>query len=404
MSYDADRIAEARLTEALTSGAAIPGAPGACAGCAHGSIHHRKGCAICDCPRYRRGPRAVSLARLAAEQLDGIAPTCLPLTLDDVGIALRRIIPPWSLLRLAQALDDPAAVKTWIRTQVSRGGYHGGRDPEQPDPDAHERLTVERDGIHCHIETREQVRAGVLRWPQIVGYVRQGATEERTARLRAAVTADSEHYAGMVRCPGPYGDADTWWREYGTAYYAEATRLHHAERIAAEVIWGQAGLRVDRPAPPKDSGASRRLLRSEQREAAWRAERDRRAAAQASHEQIRQLCGDVPEHARPPIAGGQLWERVVAAAARQCQCEGECGRSHAATARPGSGPRPRCPEGDRYGRPLHAVPRRDSGTAQASALPAEELLAYCPTCHSGVRRKAAQWDREQARRSADTLF
>ncbi|WP_151481443.1 hypothetical protein [Streptomyces albicerus] len=90
-----------------------------------------------------------------------------------------------------------------------------------------------------------------------------------------------------------------------------------------------------------------------------------------------------------PLAAVDTWRPVMEAAGFRCQCEGECGNAHAK----GGG---RCPhEHDHYtskhGRRIRlmAAPADPltPGTA-AVRLPASELRAWCPDCHTAAARRA----------------
>lgn len=65
-----------------------------------------------------------------------------------------------------------------------------------------------------------------------------------------------------------------------------------------------------------------------------------------------------------------------------CQCTGECGAPHRATAG-------RCHRADSPAEPLHAVPREDAGVVDAMTLKARDLAAMCGGCHSGVDNRRA---------------
>ncbi|MFI7347227.1 hypothetical protein ACIBSR_13235 [Streptomyces sp. NPDC049936] len=90
-----------------------------------------------------------------------------------------------------------------------------------------------------------------------------------------------------------------------------------------------------------------------------------------------------------PIVGAAVFTAVMGAAGYRCQCEGECGNPHAK----GEG---RCPhEHDHYtskhGRlvRLMAAPVDPLATDVAAArLPASELRAWCPDCHTAAARLA----------------
>ncbi|MFF8095752.1 hypothetical protein [Streptomyces sp. NPDC016675] len=90
-----------------------------------------------------------------------------------------------------------------------------------------------------------------------------------------------------------------------------------------------------------------------------------------------------------PIVGAAVFTAVMEAAGYHCQCHGECGNPHAK----GEG---RCPhEHDHYtskhGRlvRLMAAPVDPLATDVAAArLPASELRAWCPDCHTAAARLA----------------
>ncbi|WP_043266112.1 hypothetical protein [Streptomyces sp. CT34] len=92
-----------------------------------------------------------------------------------------------------------------------------------------------------------------------------------------------------------------------------------------------------------------------------------------------------------PLTAVDTWRPVMEAAGYRCQCEGECGNAHTK----GDG---RCPhEHDAYagkgqrGRwvRLMAAPADPLTTDLAAVrLPASELRAWCPDCHTAAARLA----------------
>lgn len=90
-----------------------------------------------------------------------------------------------------------------------------------------------------------------------------------------------------------------------------------------------------------------------------------------------------------PLVGAAVFSAVMGSAGYRCQCEGECGNTHAK----GDG---RClHEHDHYtskhGRRvrLMAAPVDPLATDVAAArLPASELRAWCPDCHTAAARLA----------------
>lgn len=88
-----------------------------------------------------------------------------------------------------------------------------------------------------------------------------------------------------------------------------------------------------------------------------------------------------------PITMTAQWATVMQRARYRCQCEGTCGRTH---------PTGRCPaEHDRRpakNRPpvrLVAAPADPSADPlTATRLPANQLRAWCPTCHDSTARAA----------------
>ncbi|WP_425830652.1 hypothetical protein [Streptomyces fractus] len=90
-----------------------------------------------------------------------------------------------------------------------------------------------------------------------------------------------------------------------------------------------------------------------------------------------------------PIVGATVFNTVVGAAGYRCQCTGQCGNPHAK----GEG---RCPhEHDGYTSKhghrvrLMAAPADPlASPVTAASMPAGELVAWCPGCHTAAGRLA----------------
>ncbi|GGV39571.1 hypothetical protein GCM10010495_66170 [Kitasatospora herbaricolor] len=105
----------------------------------------------------------------------------------------------------------------------------------------------------------------------------------------------------------------------------------------------------------------------------------------------------------PPLAGADLWQAVMAAAAGRCQCRGTCGKSHA---KDGG----RCPrEHSHLAHHLIAAPAEPADLLlaphQAAALPKTALAAWCPPCHDATLSAARKTRRTAAPAAEpDSLF
>ncbi|MFE1928696.1 hypothetical protein ACFW91_39870 [Streptomyces asoensis] len=89
---------------------------------------------------------------------------------------------------------------------------------------------------------------------------------------------------------------------------------------------------------------------------------------------------------RPPLGASALWRAVMEPAGYRCQCSGACGSQHAKTER-------RCHRTAASHRLLVAPADLLLSPAAAAAVPAEQLLVWCPDCH----RKALGRQRASAR-------
>ncbi|MET8882553.1 hypothetical protein [Streptomyces rubiginosohelvolus] len=81
-----------------------------------------------------------------------------------------------------------------------------------------------------------------------------------------------------------------------------------------------------------------------------------------------------------PLAATSLFRAVMVAAGWRCQCTGQCGHSHNRAEN-------RCSR-THGGRVLLMAAPADTSTSEraAAVLPADALRAWCPGCHTAVRR------------------
>jgi hypothetical protein len=89
-----------------------------------------------------------------------------------------------------------------------------------------------------------------------------------------------------------------------------------------------------------------------------------------------------------PIAAAALFRKVMTAAAWRCQCTGACGQPHAQS--DGRCPREHGNYAGKHSGPIRliAAPADPATTARrAAVLPAADLRAWCPTCHTTATRK-----------------
>jgi len=99
-----------------------------------------------------------------------------------------------------------------------------------------------------------------------------------------------------------------------------------------------------------------------------------------------------PVTAAGPMLGAGVWHEVIRAAGSQCECAGQCGRSHQ---RHGG----RCPHAGLPGYPLHAVPREPAGPVAAMRLGPDGLMALCGPCGEGLARARLRDGRQAAGRA-----
>ncbi len=90
---------------------------------------------------------------------------------------------------------------------------------------------------------------------------------------------------------------------------------------------------------------------------------------------------------RPPLGASALWQTVMEAAGHQCQCSGGlCGSRHSKSGL-------RCHRTGPHHRLIAAPRDLTLSPTAAAAVPAEQLLAWCPDCHRaalGKQRAAAR--------------
>ncbi|MFG2334895.1 hypothetical protein ACGFMM_35560 [Streptomyces sp. NPDC048604] len=90
-----------------------------------------------------------------------------------------------------------------------------------------------------------------------------------------------------------------------------------------------------------------------------------------------------------PLGTPAVWASVMEAAEHRCQCTGACGARHGATGL-------QCGRTTEHYRLLAAPADLLLTTAAAATVPAEQLLAWCSSCH----RKATARQRADARERA----
>ncbi|MDY0809890.1 hypothetical protein [Kitasatospora purpeofusca] len=110
----------------------------------------------------------------------------------------------------------------------------------------------------------------------------------------------------------------------------------------------------------------------------------------------------------PPLAGADLWQAVMAAAAGRCQCRGTCGTTHAKT--DGRCDRVHGGYQTRHGCGrvrLLAAPADPAALLlpphRIAALPKRELAAWCERCHDATRTRRTRQDTVPAA-APDALF
>jgi hypothetical protein len=93
---------------------------------------------------------------------------------------------------------------------------------------------------------------------------------------------------------------------------------------------------------------------------------------------------------RPPLGASALWRAVMEAAGHQCHCSGACGSRHTNSGM-------RCHRTATHHRLLIAPADLLLTPAAAAAVPAEQLLAWCPDCHRAALGRQRAADRERRR-------
>ncbi|EFE72627.1 predicted protein [Streptomyces viridosporus ATCC 14672] len=93
---------------------------------------------------------------------------------------------------------------------------------------------------------------------------------------------------------------------------------------------------------------------------------------------------------RPPLGASAVWQAVMEPAGYRCQCSGACGSQHAKTGM-------RCHRTAGSYRLIVAPADLLLSPAAAAAVPAEQLLAWCPDCHRAAlgRQRAAERERRR---------
>ncbi|MGZ3113253.1 hypothetical protein [Streptomyces sp. H62] len=97
---------------------------------------------------------------------------------------------------------------------------------------------------------------------------------------------------------------------------------------------------------------------------------------------------------RPPLGAARTWQTVMESADYQCQCFGGlCGSQHAKTGM-------RCHRTAGSHRLIVAPADLLLTPAAAAAVPAEQLLAWCPDCHKKATSRQRAADRERRQHEA----
>lgn len=88
----------------------------------------------------------------------------------------------------------------------------------------------------------------------------------------------------------------------------------------------------------------------------------------------------LPAGRRPPLGAPALWQTVMDAAGYRCHCSGACGSRHATSGM-------RCHRTATHYRLTVAPADLLLSPTAAAAVPAEQLLAWCPDCHRAADRE-----------------
>ncbi|MFF5790364.1 hypothetical protein ACFY8P_36005 [Streptomyces sp. NPDC012693] len=95
-----------------------------------------------------------------------------------------------------------------------------------------------------------------------------------------------------------------------------------------------------------------------------------------------------------PLGTPRVWAVVMSAADHRCQCTGACGSKHSKSGL-------QC-DATTERRALLAAPADLLLTPiAAAAVPVEQLLAWCPACHSKAIARQRADARERARQAAE---
>ncbi|MFC8795885.1 hypothetical protein [Streptomyces cinereoruber] len=95
-----------------------------------------------------------------------------------------------------------------------------------------------------------------------------------------------------------------------------------------------------------------------------------------------------------PLGTPRVWTAVMSTAGHRCQCTGACGSKHSRSGL-------RC-DATTERRALLAAPADLLLTpVAAAAVPVEELLAWCPACHTKATARQRAEARERARHDDD---
>ncbi|MEV0027325.1 hypothetical protein AB0H45_35095 [Streptomyces atroolivaceus] len=101
-----------------------------------------------------------------------------------------------------------------------------------------------------------------------------------------------------------------------------------------------------------------------------------------------------------PLGTPRVWAVVMSAAGHRCHCTGACGCKHSKTGL-------RCDKTTEYVALIAAPADLTLTATAAAAVPAGELLAWCPPCHSkaAARQRADARERDrQTETELDALF
>jgi hypothetical protein len=98
---------------------------------------------------------------------------------------------------------------------------------------------------------------------------------------------------------------------------------------------------------------------------------------------------------RPPMIGAATWQAAMLAAGWQCECTGECGKTHAKT-------QGRCGVAHGSAHPLAVVAADPAATLRA-AVSGTDLVALCASCQTAIKRAATKAAEAAAAARTDQL-